>query len=127
EVARAHSQARHSAGLYGRVDLYERPRPSAGDGPRRARAQAVSLSPEVAQHARRRQVLAHDRFRLATTALAQAAEARPGALRSAEGQSARRARHSARGDVDPRGERGVRAPEPLLWIDDATRSSREIP
>ena len=101
-------------------------RPPAGDRPRRARPQAVSLSPALARGARRGEVRPPDRVRARRCrASARAPTADLRKQRAAAREGARRRRPAAREDADPRRQRGVRARQPLVRLDDDARSARE--
>ncbi len=61
--AAPHQVTRHSASLGRRLDLSGSARSSSGNGPRRARTEAVSLSSPLARSSRRDEVLPPDRLR----------------------------------------------------------------
>ena len=122
--AAADPLARDSARLHRRVDRDRSARPPPGDGPRRARAQAVPLPPALARAARRRQVRADGRVQRGAAADPAPAASRPRAARPPAREGARRDREAARGDVHPRRQRGVRDRERLVRADDPARRPR---
>ena len=92
----AGSGARHPAGLDRRLDLPLAERPSPGDRPRRARAQAVPLPPALADPARHRQVRPDARLRRSAAGDPQAVRRGPRPTRAAAREGARGRRPAAR-------------------------------
>ena len=125
--AAAHPRPRDPAGLRGRLDLRARERPHPGDRTRRARAQAVPLSPRLATRQGRRQVRAHARVRRGAAADQEARRRRP----RGAGRHEAAPRHGAGDDRSPprhhlraHRQRGVRAREQVVRADDAAQSPR---
>ena len=107
--ARTDSIAGDSSGLDRRLDLHGSARPPAGDRPRRARPQAIPLSPAMARGPRRSEVRPADRVRAGAPAHPRSRDRPICGARPAARESARGRRPASRENADSRRQRGVRA------------------
>ncbi len=123
----AHQQAGDPAGLYRRLDLPTRGRSSAGDGARRAWAQAISLSRRLARLSRCRQVRAAAGLR-GSAAVGARGDHRPfGGAGPVARKDAGDGGLPAGRDAGARGQRGVCARQPVLRAHDVAQSARRGP
>ena len=113
--------AGHPAGLDRCLDLPRSARASAGDRPRRAGAQAISLSPQVARGPRRDQVPPSDRLRASAAGDPPAHGGRSARLRSCRARKCWRRSCGCSRRRYPRRQRRVRTAEPVVRTDDAAR------
>ena len=125
--ARADPLAGDPAGVADGLDRAEGQCAPPGDRPRRARAQAVSLSPALDRGARRDQVHAHAGVRARAAGDPPPRRRRPAPRAAVARARPRHRRRAARAHADPRRQRRVRAHQRLVRLDDAARSPRRRP
>ena len=125
--ARADPVAGDPAGVDQGVDRAQGQRAPAGDRPRRARPQAVSLSPALDRGARRDQVHAHAGVRAGAAGHPPPRRRRPAPPAAVARARARHRRRAARADADPRRQRRVRPHQRIVRPDHAARSPRRRP
>ena len=115
---------RHSARVDRCVDLSGPRWPYPGHGARRPRPQAVSLPRVVPRSVRQVQVPPHAGIQRDPAAPSRARRARPARGRPFAPPAPRHGHSPARQDPHPRGQRRIRAREPLVRIDDPAPAPR---